>query len=344
MRLLLIALMLSVFSANVALAENTKPVQLILDTSEADRALAILAKEKAQAPVGAADWQQLFATAPYIALKAREAAIGRPFSDEEFKQFLLSPAAQEMGTEWTATLKAMKASDMTALGTGVLAWLPQGAVVHAKVFPEIKPRHNRFVWTSPTEGPAIFLYLEAQSKDKFENTVAHECHHIGLASLDERNAKANANLNPRVQAVLHWMSGFGEGEAMLAAAGSIDRHPHWEDDAQPRARWDGDMMHFNTDLATMQQFFMDILDGRLTDEEEIGKRAAPFWGDVQGPTYTVGYQMSVLVERQFGRQRFLDCLNDPRLLLQLYNQVALDADRNGATLATWSQEFVARLR
>lgn len=61
---------------------------------------------------------------------------------------------------------------MTALGTGVLAWLPPGAVIHARVFPEIKPVHNSFVWTKKGEGPAILLYLERQSRDKFE-TLSH---------------------------------------------------------------------------------------------------------------------------------------------------------------------------
>jgi len=130
---------------------------------------------------------------------------------------------------------------------------------------------------------------------------------------------------------------------MQAAAGSTERHPHWEDDALTRARWDRDMMHFNSDIAPLQQFFLDILDGTLTGEEAIQKRAAPFWGDTQGPMYTVGYEMSMLVEKRFGREQFLECLNDPRLLLERYNQVALEANAKGATLVVWSPAFLARL-
>jgi hypothetical protein len=64
-----------------------------------------------------------------------------------------------------------------------------------------------------------------------------------------------AKMSPAIRTAVHWMSAFGEGEAMLAAVGSTNLHPHWEDDALARARWDGDLMHFNTDLATLQQFF-----------------------------------------------------------------------------------------
>jgi hypothetical protein len=297
-----------------------------------------------QEPITSADWSALFATPPYIALKAREAAIGRPFTDEEFQSFLLSAKALEQEPIWRKTITAMKQADMTSLGADVLSWLPSEAFIHAKVFPVIKPMHNSFVWTSPTDGPAIFLYIESQSKEKFENTVAHECHHIGLASLSKKQDQLIMNLSPKVKTALEWMTGFGEGEAMLAAAGSTERHPHWEDDALARARWDGDMMHFNSDVVTLQQFFLDILDGTLSDEKAIRKRAAPFWGDVQGPMYTVGYEMSVLAEKRFGRQQFLECLNDPRLLLERYNQVAQEANAKGATLAVWSPAFLARLQ
>jgi len=249
-----------------------------------------------------------------------------------------------MQGEWEETLAEMKHADMHALGSGVLSWLPAGASIRARVFPLIKPRHNSFVWTKPDNGPAIFLYLERQTQAKFENTVAHECHHIGLQSLEKEQDAVQIKMSPASRTAVHWMSAFGEGEAMLAAVGSTDRHPHWEDDALARARWDGDLMHFNTDLATLQQFFLDILDGKLQGDDAIQERAAPFWGDVQGAWYTVGYEMAVLVEKRYGRQAFTQCLIDPRRLLVLYNQIALEADAQGAVLGRWSPAFIDRLK
>ena len=120
-------------------------------------------------------------------------------------------------------------------------------------------------------------------------------------------------------------------------------HPHWEDDAVKRARWDSDMMHFNADLAAVQQMELDILDGKLKTDEEIRKRADPFWG-YQGAWYTVGYEMAALVEKQYGRKVFDECLMDPRKLLERYNEIAKKANAEGAELAVWSDELLKRLQ
>jgi hypothetical protein len=67
------------------------PVQLKLDSSEADAALAILRKESAGQPVTVDDWNTLFATEPYKRLKMREASVKSDFADEAFKTFLSAP-------------------------------------------------------------------------------------------------------------------------------------------------------------------------------------------------------------------------------------------------------------
>jgi hypothetical protein len=319
-------------------------INLKLDSSEADWAIRILEAERSGSPVAEAKWRALFATAPYRALKAREASVGAPFTDDEFKTFLVSSAALAELESWKRTVAGMKSADMASIGKRILEWLPSGATLDASVFPEIKPRTNSFVWRQkPGEPPAIFLAVQKQSRDSFQNTVAHELHHIGLESLKGRQESLQAGLAPQVKLAVKWMGAFGEGEAMLAAAGSSDRHPHWEDDALARARWDSDFMHFNTDLKSVQGLLLDILDGKLKTDAEIQERAAPFWG-YQGAWYTVGYEMAVLVDKRFGRKTFDDCLLDPRLLLLRYNEVAKEANAKGASLETWSPELIERLQ
>jgi hypothetical protein len=318
-------------------------IQLQLDSSEADQAIAIVEKERAKARVTQRDWKHLFATAPYRELKAREASVGGGFTDEQFEQFLSSPEALAQLDVWKRTVVGMKSANMGAIGKRDLEWLPAGATLHARVFPEIKPKPNSFVWRRlPSDAPAIFLAVQKQSRDSFENTVAHELHHIGLESLEKRQEALQAGLPANVKLAMKWMTAFGEGEAMLAAAGSDERHPHWEDDAVARARWDSDFMHFNTDLKSVQDLLLDILDGKLTTDAEIQKRAAAFWG-YQGAWYTVGYEMAVLVDKRFGRKSFDECLLDPRLLLSRYNQVAKEANARGASLETWSPELMDKL-
>jgi hypothetical protein len=327
------------FLARVLVAQ----VDLSIDSSEADQALQILHAQTVGKTITPADWQQLFATVPYRQLKTREISMSRPFTDEDFKAFLLSTESREKQPMWERALTEMKQTHIPEIGNRVLAWLPAGATIHARVFPEIKPAHNSFVWSDKGSEPAIFLYLDQQTRAQFENTVAHECHHIGLQSLEKQQNAVTAGLSENVARAVKWMGGFGEGEAMLAAAGSVELHPHHEDNAVIRARWDSDMMHFNADVGELETFFTEILDGKITDDATAMKRAAPFWGDAQGAWYTVGYEMSALVETKYGRQAFVKCLIDPRQLFILYNQIALDARAPGAKLATWSPEFLRRL-
>ncbi|WP_448097612.1 DUF5700 domain-containing putative Zn-dependent protease [Luteibacter yeojuensis] len=123
----------------------------------------------------------------------------------------------------------------------------------------------------------------------------------------------------------------------------MDRHPHWEDDALARARWDGDMMHFNADLPKIEALLQDILDGRLKNDDEIQERAAPFWGDAQGAWYTVGYEMAVLVMKHDGKAGLDASLLDPRQLLSRYDAIASEANAKGATLARWTPGLLEKL-
>jgi Putative zinc dependent peptidase (DUF5700) len=327
-------------SAQSNVAAGTR-VQLTLDSSEAEQALVILHKGLARQAVTDGDWQKLFATVPYQWLKAREAGMHREFTDEDFKKFLQAPEAQVRTTEWADALAGMERADMTGIGERVLAWLPADAFIQTRVFPLIKPQTNSFVWRNAQGEPAIFVYMEEQTRAQFETTVAHECHHIGLFSLDAQRKKILAAMPESVQQAAEKMGAFDEGEAVLAAAGSTDLRPHWEDDAAARALWDSDMMHFNQDLATLTQFFLDVLDGKLKGDA-IQEKASTFYGD-QGPWYTVGYEMAALVEKRFGRKVFTDCLMDPRLLLVRYNEVAEEADKNGAALALWPESLLRRI-
>lgn len=109
---------------------------------------------------------------------------------------------------------------MTNAARLALAYLPKDARINAKIYPEIKTRENSFVHDIDT-GPAIFLYLDPKkSKEKFENDVAHEMHHIGYGTAcpAKKTSDEIARLPKNARTVLTWMGAFGEGFAMLAAA------------------------------------------------------------------------------------------------------------------------------
>lgn len=322
-------------------SEPTHPaVDVQVVTDEADAVLAILAKRKAGEAVAGADWQRLFSSEGYVRLKKRETGMGRPFEDSDFRGFVLSEELAARTGSLTETLAKWTKTDASAAARRALAYLPDGARIRAKIYPVIKPRDNSFVFEVKTD-PAIFLYLDpAVTAEQFENTLAHELHHIGNGgSCPSATVEAEISRLPEgARTALLWMGAFGEGLAMLAAAGGPDIHPHAVSKAEDKERWDRDVARFPEDLRKVEAFFQDVLAGRL-DEEGARKAAASFYGETQGPWYTVGWKMAAAVEKTFGRQRLVESFCDPRKLLAAYNEAA----RKDGTLPLWSEEVVKAL-
>lgn len=314
-------------------------VRLVTDEPEA--VLAILAKKKSNQPITEDDWSRIFNSEGYTRLKKRELSMERPFEDTEFRKFVLSDELAQRAAALEETLAKWKQADVTRSGELALAYLPAAARIRAKIYPVIKPRDNSFVFDVKTD-PAIFLYIDpAVNQKKFENTLAHELHHIGYGSgcPTPETSAAIAKLSPNAQAALRWIGGFGEGFAMLAAAGGAPVHPHDVSQPAERARWDADMKNFNADLKKVESFFTGVLEGKITGAE-INKQGFAFFG-VQGPWYTVGWRMSSLIEETFGKQKLIDVMCDQRLLLATYNEAATSYNRKAKEpLALWSESVI----
>lgn len=283
------------------------------------------------------DWNSLFSSKPYQQLKKREAAFNRGFPDDEFRAFLLSPENMQKLASYISIIQSWQRSDFTTIGQQALSYLPSEASIRADVYPLIKPKPNSFVW-GEGDRKDIFLYLDVTaSKDVFSNTVTHELHHIGLMSVPDTE---DSLLSENQKRALTWLGGFGEGVAMLAAAGSPNIHPHKFDHDSVIYRWDQDIADFNEDLQVVESFFQKILKGELSESSQIREAAAPFWG-VQGPWYTVGYVMAKQVEQVFGRDILVNSLKDFRVLLQKYNESL--SKRNPDGLRAWSEDFLKAL-
>lgn len=332
----------SVCSAQTSML-SAADVRLVTD--EAEAVLAVLAKRKANQPITDADWERVFQSEGYLRLKKRETSMKRSFENTDFKTFVLSDKLAEQTQILEETLDRWKRADITGAARLALTYLPKQAQIKAKVYPVIKPRENSFVFDIPND-PAIFLYLDpTRSKEKFENTLAHELHHIGYASgcPSKRTSDEISKLPQNKQTVITWIGAFGEGFAMLAAAGNPDTHPHAVSSPEERARWDKDMANFNNDLKTVEKFFLDILNNRLS-KDEIQKTAASFYG-VQGAWYTVGWKMSVIIEKTFGRAKLIECICDQRKLLPTYNKAVGKYNRRAReSLALWSEPIIKGIK
>jgi hypothetical protein len=143
------------------------------------------------------------------------------------------------------------------------------------------------------------------------------------------------------------MSGFGEGMAMLAAAGGPDAHPHEASPAAERRVWDDAVARVPGDMKRLEAFFLDLAAERLTEDEarERGFRFIVDEGVPQGAFYTVGWHMATLVERELGRDSVVSAVCDPARLIRLYDRAARAvADRTGRAIPTWSPALDGLLR
>jgi hypothetical protein len=144
-------------------------VRLTLDTSEAEASLAVLKSESAHVVPPTAGWEAIFATTPYRLLKSRETAFNNTQFEEEFRAYLTSQQTIAQAGELRDTLQVWQQAHLEAAAERVLSYLPDGALIKARVYPVIKPANNSFVWASADE-PAIFLYLNpALNTKQFEN-------------------------------------------------------------------------------------------------------------------------------------------------------------------------------
>lgn len=320
-------------------SESEERVQLRLDVDEAEAALDLASRAKGSSAIPSSDWDRFFALDACKRLAQREKEIGRPLEQADFRAFLLSDSFARESPAIRQTLDAWKKADLQAAALRTLAYLPADAFIHATVFVVVKPQRNSFVF-EPKANPAIFLSVDpAMTGEQFENTVAHELHHIGFASIPDSNSPHP----PGCEKVLPWIGAFGEGFAMLAAAGGPDIHPHEHSPKEDRERWDRDVANFDADVRKLETFFLNVLDHQLADDDAIRKVGMQFFG-VQGPWYTVGWKMAVTVERRYGRAVLIEGMRDPPRLLATYNEAAREANAKGdEKRALWSPDFLKRL-
>jgi hypothetical protein len=312
-----------------------------LESDEADAALIILDKRAHSELPTAADWRRLFSSNGYQHLREREDGMRRGFTDSAFTAFLMSDTLLRRAAALDRSLPALERLDVTAAAGRSLKYLPAGTPLRARLYLEIKPTTNSFVFTGRDSTPSIFLYVSPdRSAAQLENTVAHELHHIGVNKACPQPALARAT--PAQRMLLLYLGAFGEGQAMLAAAGSPTVNPHAADDDTIQARWDRDVAHAPADIDELSRFFASVLDGRVTSADLVEQQAVTYYG-VQGPWYTVGWLMASTIERELGRDALVGSLCEPTHFIALYNDAARRADARGATLPIWNPSLVTRL-
>ena len=301
-------------------------LQTTLVTDEPEAVLAILAKRAAHQEITAADWNRVFTSEGYVRLQKRERSMHRPFENDAFKTFVMSEDLLAKRKILAKTVADWKTADLTNAAKRAMAYLPPNATIRAKVYPVIKPATNSFVFEVNTD-PAIFKYVDEETRAAFEQTMSHEMHHVG---------DGTACPPPGVElGDYKWLGAFGEGLATLAAAGGPQNDPMKNADRPGLPEvWRGEMAKYDQNFHEVESFFLDIADGKLKGDA-IDKRAFDFFGIV-GPWYTVGYKMAVTIEQAFGREAVINAFCDQRTLMSTYNRAV---DKTGAKLPKWDERL-----
>jgi len=321
-------------------AGGPAPVQVSLDLDEARAAVALIEALAAGRTPDEAEWRRLLESRGYRRLKEREAAMKRDFTDADFRTFLSAPETVARAVPLRAALDRWQADPSGAAAKKALAYLPPGTVLRATIFPMVKPKPNEFAFDLAGE-PAIFLMVNpAVRREKAANTLAHELHHIGMGAACRTNPQG---AEPKRALLLGWLSAYGEGLAMLAAAGGPKIHPHAVSDRAERAEWDRNAARFAAELAEQDAWFRSILAGNAGDETAIAAKMRGYFG-TQGAWYTVGWRMAQTIEVNLGRARTIAAFCKPASLLAIYNQAAaLQEKRDGTRLPRWDAALAAGL-
>lgn len=112
--------------APVSGATAEPPLSVEIVTDEADAVLALLAVRQAGETPTEAHWRRIFASEGYRRLAAREASLGRPFAEEDFRVFALSDELAARRELLAATLGQWRSADFEAAARRALAYLPAG--------------------------------------------------------------------------------------------------------------------------------------------------------------------------------------------------------------------------
>jgi hypothetical protein len=319
-------------------------INLRIVADQAEAALAILDKRAAGQALDEADWQRLRDTEGYQRLKKRQESFGATEFDARERAFL-GEAAESLGRREALqeTVADWRALDLEAAAARALAYLPAGSTLRGTIYLVIKRATNSFVFEVDTD-PAIFLYVDPEiGTAKLANTLAHELHHIG-GSRNCAQPEGYNELPPEARDAVDWLSAFGEGLAMLAAAGGPDVDPQAASGATERAAWQRDLAHFDRDVERLGAFFSAIVRGELSDEERRQQGFSFINTDEvpQGAFYTVGWKMAAEIERRKGHEMVVAAVCDPRILLTAYNEVTAGAPGDSAT-PPWRRELIDRL-
>ena len=124
-------------------------MHVLFVSDEADAALAILELRNAGRRIPDEMWNRLFASEGYQNLRLRELEMRRPFTDSAFRSFIESDTLLARLPALRRALEEYRGIDVANASARALRYLPDGASLRSRLYLEIKPRTNSFVFQVP---------------------------------------------------------------------------------------------------------------------------------------------------------------------------------------------------
>ena len=142
-------------SPDVATLRDTLDVKRITD--EADSVVALASRAAKGSALSSTDFHHLSHTIGFAHLQERESHFGGALSDSALREFVNGLANSGQSAAYRAELHELETVDMTDAASKASANLPRGTTLRARLYLEIKPRPNSFVFTGADSLPSIFL-------------------------------------------------------------------------------------------------------------------------------------------------------------------------------------------
>jgi len=319
-------------------------VSLNLITDEVEILIEILKRKDNNKPINKEQWDELFNSIGFKMLARRETEMNEGIDKSEFKEFVMNKIASDKYNHYKKSLEKLKSMNSDEIIKITKDYLPKNTELDTDIIPVIKPQKNSFIHRI-NDKLVLFLYLEPDIlKEKMENKLIHELHHIGLDYVYQNSDYSC--LSKPAQKVIEWTNAFGEGFAMLAAAKGLENHPN-KFDKDLKSKWDENMGNFNKDFHKIQNFLLAILEGHFADDQKLYNRGFQLMTNNggQGSWYTVGYQIAVIIEREAGREVLIECMKDlTKIYFQYNNLVEIYNKKRNEDLPKWNDKILTSLK
>ncbi|GFZ32949.1 hypothetical protein CSC2_34750 [Clostridium zeae] len=144
--------------------------------------------------------------------------------------------------------------------------------------------------------------------ERLINLIAHELHHIEVNKLLNKRKQNEDNLKKQI--LIDFV-----GELMSEGVAYYYLPSPYDKEGMLNIKWNNNIRNLDSIMFELNNYVEKILDGQIVDLNDLGHL---FNEGLKG--YTAGYTMVKLIDKTFGKDKVINCLEDCFMFIELYNQ------------------------